>query len=152
MTRDIVLEEWYPHPVERVWKALTDPALVAEWLMENDFEARVGHTFTFRTSPAPGFDGTVHCEVLEVNALRTLSYSWSGGGAVGGAIRTVVTFTLEPRDGGTFVRLEHRGFTGARGLFVSTILKSGWKSKILAKHLPAVLETLVAKENAASSP
>jgi uncharacterized protein YndB with AHSA1/START domain len=54
----------YPHPVERVWAALTSSDALAVWLMPNDFKPVVGHRFTFRTKPAPGFDGIVHCEVL----------------------------------------------------------------------------------------
>ena len=72
--------------------ALTDRAALAAWLMPNDFLPEVGHRFAFRTKPAPGFDGTVHCEVLTVDPPRELAYSWVGGG-----IDTVVRFTLAAR-------------------------------------------------------
>jgi uncharacterized protein YndB with AHSA1/START domain len=57
---ELRLEATYPHPPERVWQAITDPRALEAWLMPNDFRPVVGHTFTFRTDPAPGFDGIVH--------------------------------------------------------------------------------------------
>jgi uncharacterized protein YndB with AHSA1/START domain len=57
MRRDVILERVYPHPPQAVWKALTDPKALSVWLMENDFQPRVGHRFRFRTKPRPGFDG-----------------------------------------------------------------------------------------------
>ena len=134
MKRDLELEVVYPHPPERVWRALTDPRAIAEWLMPNDFEPKLGHRFQFRTQPRPGFDGIVNCEVIEIQPLRRLSYTW-----VGGSLNTVVIFSLQPESGGTRLRLEHRGFAGLRGLLVSGILGSGWKKKILGEGIPAVL-------------
>lgn len=64
MTTSLRIEKTYPHPRARVWRALVDPELLARWLMPNDFAPRVGHRFTFRTEPGPGFDGIVRCEVL----------------------------------------------------------------------------------------
>ena len=136
MRRDLAFEYVYPFPIEDVWWALTDPVALGEWLMPNDFEPVVGHRFQFRTKPAPGFDGIVWCEVLRLERPHLLSYSWRGGG-----IDTVVTFTLESVQGGTAVRLEHRGFDGIRGLMVSFILGSGWKSKHMREALLSVLST-----------
>ena len=69
MTEAIRTDSFFPHPPEKVWRALTDPELLASWLMPNDFEPRVGHQFTFRTDPVPAhdFDGIVRCEVLELD-------------------------------------------------------------------------------------
>jgi uncharacterized protein YndB with AHSA1/START domain len=128
MKRDLRFEVVYPHAPERVWRALTDPRAMAEWLMENDFVPRVGHRFQFRTAPAPGFDGVVSCEVLEVDEPRRLSYSWRGGWQ---RQPTVVTWTLEPVAGGTRVLLEHSGFEGLGGLALSALLGRGWRSKVL---------------------
>ncbi len=75
MSRTLRFEVLYPHPPERVWRALTDRRMLAEWLMPNDFEPRLGHRFTFRTDPAPGFDGTVRCQVIELDEPRRLSYT-----------------------------------------------------------------------------
>jgi uncharacterized protein YndB with AHSA1/START domain len=100
-----------PQSPEQVWEALTDSATLAEWLHPNDFEARVGHRFTFRIAPKPEvkFDGlTVECEVLVVEAPRVLTFSWSAGGPV---VDTRVSFRLEPAAaGGTRLLFEHAGF------------------------------------------
>ena len=136
MRRDLKFEAMYPHPPERVWRALTDRAALAQWLMENDFEPRLGHQFTFRTKPAPGFDGIVHCEVTELEPPRRLAYTWKGG-----KIDTTVSFALEAVEGGTRLVLEHRGFTGAGGMMVSFILGSGWK-KMVEKKLPEAVARL----------
>ena len=126
----------YPHPPEKLWRALTDSELLAKWFMQNDFEARVGHRFTFRTDPAPGFDGVVRCEVLALEPLRKLEFSWAGG-----PIDTVVSWELEPVDGGTRLTVTQRGFQGARGFLVSRILKGGNK-KIYGQWLPALLDAM----------
>lgn len=70
MKRDLRVQRDYPHPPELVWRALTEPALISRWLMDNDFSPELGHRFTLRTDPAPGFDGIVHCEVLDLEAPR----------------------------------------------------------------------------------
>jgi uncharacterized protein YndB with AHSA1/START domain len=134
MRRDLEFEHDYPFPIEDVWWALTDPVALGEWLMPNDFQPVVGHRFQFRTKPAPGFDGVVHCEVLRLERLHVLSYSWRGGG-----IDTVVTFTLRSVPGGTSLRLEHRGFEGIRGLMASLFLGSGWRSRHMRDGLQSVL-------------
>jgi uncharacterized protein YndB with AHSA1/START domain len=107
MSESIRRELVFPHTREDVWRALTDSATLAEWLMPNDFEPSVGHRFTFRTQPNPqaGFDGIVHCEVLECAPPSRLAYSWAGGG-----IDTRVTYQLEPDGDGTRVVFEQSGF------------------------------------------
>lgn len=132
MARTLRFEGLYPYSVEQVWTALTDSEAIADWLMPNDFRPEVGHLFTFRTKPGPGFDGIVHCEVLEVEPPRRLAYSWKGGG-----IETLVRYTLEGEGTNTRLVMEHAGFSGVRGFFVSRILGSGWK-RIIAERLPAV--------------
>jgi uncharacterized protein YndB with AHSA1/START domain len=134
MKRDLKFEAEYPYPPNEVWEALTDREAMAEWLMPNDFAPLIGHKFTFRTKPAPGFDGIVHCEVLELDPPRRLSFSWEGGG-----IDTVATFILKPSASGTHLALEHTGFRGLRGLMVSKIMGQGWRKKILPKSLPEQL-------------
>ena len=134
MKRDLRFEFVYPHPPEKVWRALTDSKAIAQWLMENTFEPRLGQKFQFRTKPAPGFDGIVNCEVTELDPPRRLAYTWKGW-----PIDTLVTFTLEAVAEGTRLRLEHTGFRGVKALMVSLIMGSGWKSKILRVHLPALL-------------
>ena len=124
MKRDLRLEMRYPHPPERVWRALTDREALASWLMPNTFEGRVGHRFEFRTRPGPGFDGIVRCEVTVFEPPRHLAYTWRGG-----PMRepTVVSWTLEPDAAGTRVVLEHRGFVGVGGVAISHLLGGGWR-------------------------
>ena len=131
--RAIVKEAVYPHPPAKVWRALTDSRLLAQWLMPNDFEPTIGHRFTFHTPPRPGFDGIVRCQVLEVDEPRRLAYTWRGG-----PIDTVVTLTLEPSGQGTRLRLEHTGFAGLRAMLVKAILAGGW-GKMIRTGLPLLL-------------
>ena len=95
------------HPPDKVWRALTKPELLAEWLLPVvDGTLSPGAAFTFKTQPYPGWDGTVDCRVLEIDAPKTLSYSW----VVGGMLDTVVTFKLTPTASGTHLLLVQSGF------------------------------------------
>jgi uncharacterized protein YndB with AHSA1/START domain len=94
------------HPPEKVWRALTEPALLAEWLLPVvDFELQPAAAFTLKAPPQPGWDGIVNGRFLEIEAHRKLSYSW-----VVGDIDTVVTFTLTATASGTRLSLVHSGF------------------------------------------
>ena len=94
------------HLPEKVWRALTDPALLAEWLLPAvELQLAPGAAFTFKTQPYPGWDGTVNCRFLEIEPLRKLSYTW-----VVGDMDTVVTFTLTPTASGTRLSLVQSGF------------------------------------------
>lgn len=94
------------HPPEKVWRALTDPALLAEWLLPViDLRLEPGAAFTFRTQPYPGWDGTVNCRILEIDAPRKLSYTWAVP-----FLDTVVTFTLTPTASGTRLSIVQSGF------------------------------------------
>jgi uncharacterized protein YndB with AHSA1/START domain len=135
MKRDLRFEEVYPFSPEQVWRALTDLEAIAEWLMPNNFKPVVGHEFEFRVPPQPGWDGIVKCRVLEVTPPRFLSYTWN---SAGGAVDTVVRWTLEPVSGGTKLVLEHTNFRGAKALMISFILGSGWKGQI-KKGIPDVI-------------
>jgi uncharacterized protein YndB with AHSA1/START domain len=134
--KSIVVELELRHPPEKVWRVLTEPDLIASWLMPNDFRPQVGHRFTMRTRPAPGFDGIVHCEVLAVEPSRRLSYSWRGGSkerqGYGAFLDTVVTWTLSPgAGGGTRLRLDHDGFTVEQESTFN-ILRQGWSTNVAA--------------------
>jgi uncharacterized protein YndB with AHSA1/START domain len=104
-THTLVVERDLPHPPQKVWRALTQSALLADWLMANDFAASVGHKFNFRSTPMPQWNGVIDCEVLAVEPEKRVSYSW---GALG--LETVVTFTLSPSAAGTHLRMEQSGF------------------------------------------
>jgi uncharacterized protein YndB with AHSA1/START domain len=105
-TRSLVIERELPHPPQKIWRALTQGALIAEWLMQNDFQPVVGHRFNFRAPPMPHWNGVVDCEVLEMEASRRLAYTWNADGG----LRTTVTWTLTPTPRGTLLRLEQAGF------------------------------------------
>ena len=105
-TESLEFEFDLQHAPQKVWRALTDPVLLAQWLLPViDFELEPGRAFTFKTQAMPGWDGTVNCRLLAVEAQRKLSYTW-----VVGDMHTVVTFTLEPTASGTRLTLVHSGF------------------------------------------
>jgi uncharacterized protein YndB with AHSA1/START domain len=110
----VVLECDLPEPPAKVWKALTEPALLAAWLLPNDIRPEVGARFTFQADAEAG-GGAIECEVLDVDAPRLLRYSWRAADADRDArdraLDSVVTFVLaETADGGTHFRLVHDGF------------------------------------------
>jgi uncharacterized protein YndB with AHSA1/START domain len=105
-TDSISLEFDLHHLPEKVWRALTDPALLAQWLLPiAGLALERGSAFTFQAPPQPGWDGLVNCRFVEIEAHRKLSYTWSSGG-----LDTVVTFTLTPTPAGTRLSLEQSGF------------------------------------------
>ena len=96
------------HSPAKVWRALTDPALLAEWLLPVfDLALEPGAAFMFKTQPYPGWDGTVNCRMVEIDPQRKLSYTWVVGNM---EIDTVVTFTLAPTASGTRLSLVQSGF------------------------------------------
>lgn len=107
-TQSVVIERDLPHAPEKVWRALTQQWLIADWLMPNDFVPEVGHRFHFRTSPMPHWDGVVEGEVLIVEPHRRLSYRWNTSGAAG--LATIVTWELHPMGAGVRLRMEQAGF------------------------------------------
>ena len=99
-TRCVIVEREIPYPPEKIWRALTQPHLIEEWLMRNDFKPVVGHSFNLSADW-----GAVACQVRTVEPNKTLSYSW---GAYG--LESVVTWTLTPTSTGTHLRMEQSGF------------------------------------------
>ena len=99
-TRSVVVEREMPFPPEKIWRALTQPHLIEEWLMKNDFKPVVDHRFNLR-----GNWGAVDCQVLEIAPNKTLSYTWAALG-----LESVVTWTLTPTSTGTHLRMEQSGF------------------------------------------
>jgi uncharacterized protein YndB with AHSA1/START domain len=105
-TRTLVIEKEMPHPLAKVWRALTQGPLIKEWMMDNDFEPVVGHRFKFRSTPVPNWNGIIDSEVLVVEPNKKLSYSWGSMG-----FETIVIWTLLATSGGTLVRMEQSGFS-----------------------------------------
>ena len=100
-TRSVIVEREIPYPPEKIWRALTQPHLLEEWLMKTDFKPQVNQSFQFS-----GEWGAVDCQVLEVEPNKALSYSWAAFG-----LDSVVTWTLTPTAGGTRLRMEQAGFS-----------------------------------------
>ncbi|HLH13093.1 MAG TPA: SRPBCC domain-containing protein [Methylovirgula sp.] len=106
-TRSVVVEREMPFPPEKIWRALTQPHLIAEWLMKNDFVPLVGHRFNLRAE----WGGVLECEVLAVEPNKTLSYTWVFAHEDPAFnLKSIVTFTLTPTSTGTRLRMEQTGF------------------------------------------
>jgi uncharacterized protein YndB with AHSA1/START domain len=132
-TRSVVIEREIAAPPEKLWRALTQPHLIAEWLMQNDFKPVAGHRFTLRRQPKPEVNVVIDCEVLEVEPHQTLTYTWQAFG-----LESVVTWTLTPTPTGTRLTMVQTGFrpdqeTAYRGA------KAAWRQFF------AGLEQLVAR-------
>ncbi|WP_428028375.1 SRPBCC family protein [Altererythrobacter sp.] len=106
-TRHVVVEREFSHPPEKVWRALTQPHLIEEWLMKNDFQLAIGHSFHLHGD----WGGVLDCEVLAIEQGKMLSYSWNlTHDDPAFDLRSVVTFTLAPVPTGTRLRVEQAGF------------------------------------------
>ena len=106
-TRSVIVEREFPYPPEKLWRALTQPHLIEEWLMKNDFKPVVGHSFNLRGD----WGGVLDCKVLTVEPDRALSYTWNfAHDDAAFDLKSVVTFTLTPAGKGTHLRMEQSGF------------------------------------------
>jgi uncharacterized protein YndB with AHSA1/START domain len=125
-TRSIVVEKQMPHPPEQIWRALTQSALIADWLMPNDFAPVVGHKFNFRSTPVGGWNGVSDCEVLVVEPPHRLVWRQNASGdQAETGLKSIVTWTLTPSKGGTLVRMEHSGFE-AKDEMGYRMMSGGW--------------------------
>jgi len=105
--RSVVVEREFAHPPERLWRALTQPHLMEEWLMKNDFRLDVGHRFQLRGD----WGGVLDCEVVTIEPMKTLSYTWDFNHEDPAyALKSMVTFTLTQTGKGTHLRMEQSGF------------------------------------------
>jgi uncharacterized protein YndB with AHSA1/START domain len=134
-TQEIVVDEVFPHAPETIWKTLTNGELMGRWMMApTGFEPVEGKHFTFQTTPAGAWNGTIHCQVLEVIPNERLVYAWKGGheGNVGYGSRldTVVTWNLSRVENGTRLRLVHSGFVLPRNDTAYKNMSEGWKKVV----------------------
>lgn len=146
MKRDIKLKWFYPYPPEVIWECLTNPEILVKWSPMKDFKPEIGFECQSqqKARPAQNWDGIMYHKILEIVPMKRLSYSFKGGPRPGEYnLDTVVTWILEPKDGGTELHLEHTGFTGAKNMLTSFIMEMGWK-KIVGKKLKKIIETLPA--------
>jgi uncharacterized protein YndB with AHSA1/START domain len=105
-SQTVMIERTFPYPPEKLWRALTESQLLARWLLNNDFAPEAGRKFQFRAEPVlPHWDGVIDCEVLVLDPLKSLSYTWRSMG-----LDSVVLFTLTHAEGGTHLRVEQSGF------------------------------------------
>lgn len=125
-TRSVVIEREFAHAPEKLWRALTQPHLIAEWLMQNDFQPAIGHRFNLRGE----WGGVLDCEVLAIEPNRLLSYSWEfAHDDAAFALKSVVTFTLTPTGAGTLLRMEQAGFRTDQKQALGGA-QAGWKQML----------------------
>ncbi|MFD4243160.1 SRPBCC domain-containing protein [Streptomyces sp. NPDC058525] len=142
------VEQFLPHPPSKVWRALTEPELIARWLMPGDFRLRVGHRYTMHGVPvqATGFSGTVRAEVLAFETGRMLRIGWQDAAPSGDGSAEVdwtITWTLEPEGRGTRLFLDHEGFDPDNPIQqrARTMMGGGWRSHVM-RGLEAVLDDM----------
>lgn len=147
MTDDLTrieVDQYFPHPPSKLWRALTTPELMAQWLMPNDFEPVVGHRFTFHSRPIAqtGFSGQIACQVLDLAPQKRLRISW-GDPAHPEGMATTVTWTLQPEGKGTRLFLEHAGFDldDPTQQLARKFMNGGWRSHVL-RRLSELLQHL----------
>ena len=133
--QEIVVDEFFPHAPETIWKLLTTGELIGRWLMApTGFEPVKGKHFTFQTTSAGAWDGVIHCQVLEAMPNERLAYAWKGGHeeniGYGSPLDTVVTWTLTRVEGGTRLRLVHSGFVTPKNDSAFKTMSGGWKKVI----------------------
>lgn len=131
MAKEITIERFYPYSIDKVWEAIATAEALSEWLMPTDFTLAVGHEFTFRTKPQPGFDGIVRCKIIAYEIPTLLIYTWQGG-----PIKkpTTVRFELKSVQDGTLLYFNHSGFEGFINQYiVRFILGNGWKDLLFKK-------------------
>jgi len=135
-TRDIVVDEVFPHAPETIWKTLTSGALMARWIdmTPTGFEPLKGNRFTFQTTAGGAWDGVIHCEVLEVIPNERLVFSWKSGNegnvGYGSRVDTIVTFTLSRTQNGARLRLVHSGFVLPKNETAFKNMGEGWKKVV----------------------
>lgn len=136
-TDTIAFEVELPHSPSKVWRALTDPTLLAEWLLPvTGFDPAPGTAFTFQTQPFPGWDGRVKCRILDSEAEKSLRYAWIVGDM---ELDTIVSFSLTPTAAGTHLSIVQSGFKPAQKQNFGGA-RYGWKS--MGGKLVDVLERL----------
>jgi uncharacterized protein YndB with AHSA1/START domain len=134
-TDAITFEFDFKHSPKKVWRALTDPALLSQWLLPVvNLKLEPGSSFTFQAPPKPGWDGSVSCQLIEIEAQEKLSYTWRVGD-----LDTVVTFTVTPTDSGTHLSIVQTGFKPQQKQNFGGA-RYGWR--MMGDRLTEVLEQL----------
>lgn len=143
MSQAVDLEVFYPHSPERVWQVLTNRRTLAAWMMENDFEPKLGHKFRFYSQPLPGLKTAIQCEVVELEEPTRLAYTWQEAATTEPAL---VVWTLTPVAGGTQLRLKHYQYSyttaaaipnrsgSNRSVFNRSSIVSGYSGEYSGEH------------------
>ncbi|TDD15892.1 SRPBCC family protein [Nonomuraea diastatica] len=140
------VDQFLAHPPVKVWRALTEPELIAQWLMPGDFRLEVGHRYTMQAKamPGTGFSGAIQAEVLAFECERMLRIGWRDADPdnPNGADWTI-TWTLKSEGRGTRLFLAHEGFDPDNPLQqrARTLMGGGWRS-IVMHRLDEVLRDL----------
>ncbi|MES2428041.1 MAG: SRPBCC domain-containing protein [Bacteroidota bacterium] len=144
MAKIIQYQLFFPKPPEVVWEYITNPELIAQWLMPSDIKPVVGHEFQFRTNAMPemDFDGVFYCKVLEVDPCKMLSYSWKFGPGDGTLNSSIVIWVLTETPNGTELLLVHRGFEGSSFMSMFDSMSEGWP-----KHIQKILQLINTTNN-----
>ncbi|WP_207621005.1 SRPBCC family protein [Streptosporangium minutum] len=138
------LDQFLAHPPAKVWRALTEPELIAQWLMPGDFRLKVGHRYTMRAvaMPATGFSGMVQAEVLAFETGKMLRIGWRDADpASGSGADWTITWTLRPEGTGTRLFLVHEGFDpdNPAQQRARTIMGGGWRTGVM-RALEGILD------------
>ena len=140
MNKSIHQQIFYTHPPKAVWAYLTQPELMSQWLMPNDFQPILGYDFSFKTKPIPSLDldGIFYCKVLEIVPYKKLSYSWKGGPGDGKiSLDSLVVWTLVEKNNGTELQLVHSGFKEIENYSIFMGMTDGW-----AKNMEKIAKLL----------
>lgn len=141
----IRVDQFLAHPPAKVWRALTEPDLIAQWMMPGDFRLVVGHRYTMTSVPRPNtnFSGTVGVEVLAYETERMLKVRWADAMGQENPADWTITWTLEPEGRGTRLFLVHEGFDpdDPAQMMAHRIMGGGWRSSVM-RALEDVLATL----------
>lgn len=140
----------YNHAPQHVWEYLTRPEFLEQWLMKTDFQPMEGRDFQFWTKPLPQFcfDGNIYCKVLEIIPFKKLSYSWKGGPGDGTfTLDSVVVWTLDAKDNGTELVLEHSGFKAEENAIMFQVMEAGW-----LKNMQRIGDLLNARQHDTAKP
>ncbi len=134
----------YPHSVDKLWHALTDPKLVPLWTSTGrggrpeGFRAEVGNHFRFVGKPVPGWNGIVDCEVLAVEPPVMLRHTWKGEEREA----SIVTWRIGPAPEGSRLTYDHTGFRGVDGIIMSKFVLGPIRRRMLRTGLPPVLDAI----------
>ncbi len=148
-TRSVETEADFPHPVDAVWRAMTDSEWLAVWFFPNDIRPVLGHKFTIWGKGKERWDGEFKCEIVALKDQEMLSFRWYGGHedlkGFGHCMDTKATWTISPNaDGGTHFHFLHEGFKpiDEKSTLLFEVMTKGSESvmKNLAKRLPALIE------------